>query len=259
MLRIQNVTKSFGALTAVQGVSLEIGETAITGLVGPNGSGKSTLFHLVTGFYRLDQGEIFFGRHSIGRLSPHEISRRGLIRSFQHTRPLPFMTVLDNLIAAAPAQTGERIWPLFFVPARVRREENDLREKARGILGLLDLLPLADELAGRLSYGQQKLMDLGRILMAGPRLILLDEPTAGINPTLIRRLVDVLPPAVRTGHSNFSHRAQHAAGLGTLPACVRHGFGRAYFLRDTETGPGRTAGHRSVSGARKPCCLRWIG
>lgn len=192
MLRIQNVTKSFGALTAVQGVSLEIGETAITGLVGPNGSGKSTLFHLVTGFYRLDQGEIFFGRHSIGRLSPHEISRRGLIRSFQHTRPLPFMTVLDNLIAAAPAQTGERIWPLFFVPARVRREENDLREKARGILGLLDLLPLADELAGRLSYGQQKLMDLGRILMAGPRLILLDEPTAGINPTLIRRLVDVI-------------------------------------------------------------------
>jgi len=171
---------------------LEIGETAITGLVGPNGSGKSTLFHLVTGFYRLDQGEIFFGRHSIGRLSPHEISRRGLIRSFQHTRPLPFMTVLDNLIAAAPAQTGERIWPLFFVPARVRREENDLREKARGILGLLDLLPLADELAGRLSYGQQKLMDLGRILMAGPRLILLDEPTAGINPTLIRRLVDVI-------------------------------------------------------------------
>jgi len=192
MLRIQNVTKSFGALTAVQGVSLEIGETAITGLVGPNGSGKSTLFHLVTGFYRLDQGEIFFGRHSIGRLSPHEISRRGLIRSFQHTRPLPFMTVLDNLIAAAPAQTGERIWPLFFIPARVRREENDLREKARGILGLLDLLPVADELAGRLSYGQQKLMDLGRILMAGPRLILLDEPTAGINPTLIRRLVEVL-------------------------------------------------------------------
>jgi ABC-type branched-subunit amino acid transport system ATPase component len=192
MLRIQNVTKSFGALTAVQGVSLETGDTAITGLVGPNGSGKSTLFHLVTGFYRLDQGEIFFGRHSIGRLSPHEISRRGLIRSFQHTRPLPFMTVLDNLIAAAPAQTGERIWPLFFIPARVRREENDLREKARGILGLLDLLPLANELAGRLSYGQQKLMDLGRILMAGPRLILLDEPTAGINPTLIRRLVEVL-------------------------------------------------------------------
>lgn len=192
MLRIQNVTKAFGALMAVQGVSLEIGDTGVTGLVGPNGSGKSTLFHLITGFYRLDQGDIFFGRNSIGRLPPHVISRLGLIRSFQHTRPLPFMTVLDNLIAAAPGQTGERIWPLFFKPATVRQEENDLREKARGILRLLDLLPLADELAGRLSYGQQKLMELGRILMAGPRLILLDEPTAGINPTLIRRLVDVI-------------------------------------------------------------------
>jgi ABC-type branched-subunit amino acid transport system ATPase component len=192
MLRIQNVTKAFGALMAVHGVSLEIGDAGVTGLVGPNGSGKSTLFHLITGFYRLDQGEIFFGRQSIGRLPPHEISRLGLIRSFQHTRPLPFMTVLDNLIAAAPGQTGERIWPLFLRPARVRREENDLREKARGILRLLDLLPLADELAGCLSYGQQKLMELGRILMAGPRLILLDEPTAGINPTLIRRLVEVL-------------------------------------------------------------------
>ena len=192
MLRIQNVTKAFGAIMAVHDVSLEIGDAGITGLVGPNGSGKSTLFHLITGFYRLDQGAIFFGRHSIGRLPPHKISRLGLIRSFQHTRPLQFMTVLDNLIAAAPAQAGERIWPLFLKPARVRREENDLRERARGILRSLDLLPLADELAGSLSYGQQKLMELARILMAGPRLILLDEPTAGINPTLIRRLVDVL-------------------------------------------------------------------
>jgi len=203
MLRIQNVTKAFGALMAVHGVSLEIGDTGVTGLVGPNGSGKSTLFHLITGFYRLDQGAIFFGRHSIGRLPPHAISRLGLIRSFQHTRPLPFMTVLDNLIAAAPGQTGELIWPLFLKPAMVRREENDLREKARGILRLLDLLPLADELAGRLSYGQQKLMELGRILMAGPRLILLDEPTAGINPTLIQRLVEVLHQLCEQGIQIF--------------------------------------------------------
>jgi ABC-type branched-subunit amino acid transport system ATPase component len=192
MLRIQNATKAFGALMAVQDVSLEIGDTGITGLIGPNGSGKSTLFHLITGFYRLDRGAIYFGRHSIGRLPPHKISRLGLIRSFQHTRPLQFMTVLDNLIAAAPGQAGERIWPLFLKPARVRREESDLRQRARDILKSVDLLPLADELAGSLSYGQQKLMDLARILMAGPRLILLDEPTAGINPTLIRRLVEVL-------------------------------------------------------------------
>ena len=258
MLRIQNVTKAFGALMAVHDVSLEIGDAGITGLVGPNGSGKSTLFHLITGFYRLDHGAIFFGRHSIGRLPPHKISRLGLIRSFQHTRPLQFMTVLDNLIAAAPGQAGERIWPLFLKPARVRREENDLRERARDILKSLDLLPLADELAGSLSYGQQKLMELARILMAGSRLILLTSPRGNksyFNPTVGGRPSS----ALRTGHSNLSHRAQHAAGSRALPAFIRHGFGRAYFLGNTETSPGRTSGHRSLSGAGKPCCLRWSG
>jgi ABC-type branched-subunit amino acid transport system ATPase component len=203
MLRVQNASKSFGALTAVSDVSFELGATGITGLVGPNGSGKSTLFHLVTGFYRLDRGSVFFDGRSIGKLPPHAISRLGLIRSFQHTRPLPFMSLRDNLLAAAPAQTGERLWPLFFAPARVRREERVLEEKARGILELLDLAPLAGELAGRLSYGQQKLMELGRILMADPRLILLDEPTAGINPTLIRRLVAVLQRLCERGIQVF--------------------------------------------------------
>jgi ABC-type branched-subunit amino acid transport system ATPase component len=192
MLRVRNVTKSFGALTAVHDVSFELGDIGITGMVGPNGSGKSTLFHILTGFYRLDRGEIFFNRHSIANRPPYQISRLGVIRSFQHTRPLPFMSVRDNLIAAAPRQSGESVWPLFFSPTRVRRQERALREKADGVLELLKLAPLADELAGRLSYGQQKLMELGRILMADPRLILLDEPTAGINPTLIRQLVEVL-------------------------------------------------------------------
>lgn len=192
MLRVEHVTKSFGALMAVHDVSFELSDVGITGMVGPNGSGKSTLFHILTGFYRPDRGKIFFNRRSITNLPPHEISRLGVIRSFQHTRPLAFMSVRENLIAAAPGQTGEHIWSLFFRPAAVRLQESALREKAAGILEILDLLPLADELAGRLSFGQQKLMELGRILMADPRLILLDEPTAGINPTLIRRLVGVL-------------------------------------------------------------------
>ncbi len=203
MLRVQNVTKSFGALMAVHDVSFELGDGGITGMVGPNGSGKSTLFHILTGFYKLDRGEVFFNRHSIGNRPPYQISRLGLSRSFQHTRPLPFMSVRDNLIAAAPGQIGERIWPLFFAPARVHRQERSLREKAGGILDLLELAPLADELAGRLSYGQQKLMELGRILMADPRLVLLDEPTAGINPTLIRRLVEVLQRLCKRGVQIF--------------------------------------------------------
>lgn len=191
MLRVQNVTKSFGALMAVHDVSFELGGLGITAMVGPNGSGKSTLFHILTGFYKLDRGTVFFDGRSIGNRPPYRISRLGVSRSFQHTRPLPFMSVRDNLIAAAPGQIGERIWPLFFAPTKVHRQESALREKAGRILDLLELAPLADELAGRLSYGQQKLMELGRILMADPRLILLDEPTAGINPTLIRQLIEV--------------------------------------------------------------------
>lgn len=177
---------------AVHDVSFELGDVNITGLVGPNGSGKSTLFHIITGFYTLDAGQVVFGGRAVSKLAPHHISRLGLMRTFQHTRALPFLSTVDNLLAAASNQTGERILPLFFQPRRVHQEENRLREKARHILEIIQLSHLADELAGRLSYGQQKLMELGRILMADPKMILLDEPTAGINPTLIRHLVDIL-------------------------------------------------------------------
>ncbi len=177
---------------AVHDVSFEVGDVGITGLVGPNGSGKSTLFHVISGFYALDAGRIVFDEHTISGLAPHRISRMGLMRTFQHTRALPFLSALDNLMAAASNQTGERILSLFLQPRRVRREENGLREKASHILELLQLSRSAHELAGRLSYGQQKLMELGRILMTDPKLILLDEPTAGINPTLIRQLVEIL-------------------------------------------------------------------
>jgi ABC-type branched-subunit amino acid transport system ATPase component len=192
MLHVEHVTKSFGALMAVHDVSFELGNVGITGLVGPNGSGKSTLFHVITGFYPMEEGRIVFDGRTVSGLDPHQISRLGLMRTFQHTRALPFLSTVDNLLAAASNQTGERILPLFFQPGRVRREEDRLREKARHILELIQLSHLSDELAGRLSYGQQKLMELGRLLMADPKLILLDEPTAGINPTLIRQLVDTL-------------------------------------------------------------------
>ena len=203
MLRLQSVSKAFGALQAVNDVSFELADEGITGLVGPNGSGKSTLFHVITSFYRLDRGRIFFKDHSIERLAPHRISRLGLIRTFQHTRVLPFLSVLENLIAAAPSQLGENVWPLFFKRGQVRSQEAELREKALEILGLLALERHAGELAGRLSYGQQKLLELGRVLMADPRWVLLDEPTAGINPSLIRRLVDTLQRVLKRGIQIF--------------------------------------------------------
>ncbi len=192
MLVLNNVTKSFGGLIAVNDVSFDLGDVGISGLIGPNGSGKTTLFHLISGFYALDSGTISFMDRRISGLPPHAISQMGLARTFQQTRVLPFLTTLDNLISAAPNQTGENILALFFKAEKVRQEEAFNREKAMDILGRLKLADLAQLPAGDLSYGQQKLLELGRVLMADPRLIILDEPTAGINPTLVRDLVTTL-------------------------------------------------------------------
>lgn len=192
MLKIDNVTKRFGGLTAVDGVSFELGETGISGLIGPNGSGKTTLFHLITGFYGLDGGSVWFSGEKISGLAAHAICGKGISRTFQQTRVLPMLSVLDNLIAAAPAQAGENLLPLFFRPGSVRREEAVFRDRALSILERLKLGFLSEDPAGDLSYGQQKLLEIGRVLMAKPKLIILDEPTAGINPTLIRQLVTTL-------------------------------------------------------------------
>jgi ABC-type branched-subunit amino acid transport system ATPase component len=199
MLDIRNVTKNFGGVAAVSDLSLDFGDTRIAGLIGPNGSGKTTLFHLVTGFYPADSGQIFFQGRQISGLPPHEISKTGLIRTFQHSRVLPFLTVRDNLIAAASRQSGERLLSLFFRAGKVRKEEAHFREKADKILRQIDMHTMAGHLAGGLSYGQQKLLEIGRVLMAEPTLIILDEPTAGVNPTLIRRLTDILHDLVDGG------------------------------------------------------------
>lgn len=197
MLEIDHVTKSFGGLLAVDDISFQLKDTGITGLVGPNGSGKTTLFHLITGFYMLDRGEIYFNGKRIDGMAPHVISRMGLVRTFQQTRVLPFLSALENLMAASPEQNGERLFSVFFQPGRVKLEERKNRDEAIQILELLKLKPFEHHLAGRLSFGQQKLLELGRVLMAKPKMILLDEPTAGINPTLIRQLVDAIRELAR--------------------------------------------------------------
>ncbi|MBI9091687.1 MAG: ABC transporter ATP-binding protein [Desulfobacterium sp.] len=192
MLELKNVRKSFGGLIAVNDVSFDLGDVGISGLIGPNGSGKTTLFHLISGFYKLDSGTISLKGEPISGLPPHAISQLGLSRTFQQTRVLPFLSTLDNLISAAPNQLGENLLPLFFMAKKVRQEEALNREKAMEILEQLKLSDLATLPAGDLSYGQQKLLELGRVLMADPALIILDEPTAGINPSLIRSLVTTL-------------------------------------------------------------------
>jgi ABC-type branched-subunit amino acid transport system ATPase component len=192
VIEICNLTKVFGGTRAVSDCSISLEGLTISGLIGPNGSGKTTLFNLVTGLLRPDSGEIrFLGSRIDGRL-PHDMAALGLIRTFQLSRVFPRMSVLDNMLLAPQCQTGESILSLWFRLARIRREEAENRERALEILDLLGLTRLKDQFAENLSYGQQKLLELGRALMAKPKMILLDEPTAGINPTLIRTMIDMI-------------------------------------------------------------------
>jgi ABC-type branched-subunit amino acid transport system ATPase component len=192
MLEIKGLSKSFGGIRAVSDCTFAIKEDGITGLIGPNGSGKTTLFNLITGFIPPDQGEIHFQGRRMDGLLPHEVANGGIIRTFQITRILPKMTVLENMLIAPPHQTGEKFNPLWFKRKAIRKEEAENRKKALELIELIGLSHLKGQFAENLSYGQQKLLELARGLMAGPKMILLDEPTAGINPTMIRTIMELI-------------------------------------------------------------------
>jgi len=189
MLELRDLRKNFGGVKAVDGCSLNVKEGTITGLIGPNGAGKTTLFNLITGFYKPDSGEIRFKGQQIEGLPPHKIFHKRICRTFQITRELKQMTVLENLMVIPGDQMGERIWNSWFRPGAVRRQEERIRDKALEVLEFVELVDLKDEYAGNLSSGQKKLMELARTMMAEPELILLDEPGAGVNRTLMRKLI----------------------------------------------------------------------
>jgi neutral amino acid transport system ATP-binding protein len=190
ILDVHDVRKRFGGLEALSGATLDVAEGSITALIGPNGAGKTTLFHAVTGFYKPDEGEIAFAGERIEGKPPHRIAKRGLVRTFQLTKALTRMSVLENVMLAAPSQPGEQLVSVLFRPLAVRRREQEVEEEAMGLLRLVRLDRLADEYAGTLSGGQRKLLEFARSLMARPRMILLDEPMAGVNPTLGLQLLD---------------------------------------------------------------------
>jgi branched-chain amino acid transport system ATP-binding protein len=190
MLEVRFLAKNFGGLRAVDDCSLEVKKESITGLIGPNGAGKTTLFNLVTGFYKPDGGEILFKEERIDGLPPHEIFRRKICRTFQITREFGHMSVLENLMLVPENQRGEQILNTWFRPGLVKQQEREIRDKALGILEFVELIELKDEYAGTLSGGQKKLLELAKTMMADPDMILLDEPGAGVNRTLMRKLVD---------------------------------------------------------------------
>ena len=189
MLEVQGIEKKFGGLTAVDGCSLEVQEGSITGLIGPNGAGKTTLFNLITGHYKPDRGKIVFQGQAIEGLPPHQIFKRRMYRTFQITREFAQMSVLENLMIMPEYQSGEKIWNTWFRPARVRNQEQEILEKALEVLEFVELIDLKNEYAGSLSGGQKKLLEIARSMMADPQIVLLDEPGAGVNPTLMKKLI----------------------------------------------------------------------
>ena len=190
MLDVRSATKEFGSFRAVDNCSIYVESNTITGLIGPNGAGKTTLFNLIAGELELDQGEVWFKEQRIDTVAESEIVRRGLYRTFQIPRALTKMTALENLMLVPNDQLGERVWNAWFRLGKVRAEEERIHDQAQEILEFLELTHVETELAGNLSVGQQKLLELGRALMSDPDLILLDEPAAGVNPTLMAKIAE---------------------------------------------------------------------
>ncbi len=201
ILNVDDVVKRFGGVVAVDHCSLQIRRGTITGLIGPNGAGKTTLFNMIAGYYRPDAGRIWFEGTRIDGLRPHQIFHRKIARTFQIARELKRMTVLDNLLLVPEHQSGEHILNAWFRPRLVRREDAALHQRADDVLKFVKLDPLRDTLAAHLSGGQKKLLELARTMMSDARLILLDEPGAGVNPTLMRDLVGYIQHMQQMGRT----------------------------------------------------------
>ena len=192
ILSVEDLTCRFGGLSAVDRCSFRIDPGRITGMIGPNGAGKTTIFNLVAGALAPTAGRILFEGEDITGLPTHVLFHRGIVRTFQIPHEFGRLTVLENLMAVPAAQPGERLWPVWLAPGAVARREREVREGAEEALRFLTLWDLRDELAMHLSGGQKKLLELGRAMMTEPRLVLLDEPGAGVNPSLLVRLREMI-------------------------------------------------------------------
>jgi branched-chain amino acid transport system ATP-binding protein len=218
VIEVKDLTKSFGGVVANHGISLRVERRSITGLIGPNGSGKTTLFNSIVGFHPVDAGSIRFEGREISRLNVQQIARLGLVRNFQQTRVFRAMSALDNVLVAAPRAGG---WRALF-----GRTPRALVENAERLLAFVGLETKRRLPAGSLSFGQQRLLELAMALMGEPRVLLLDEPTAGINPTLINGLIDRLKAANREFGITLlviEHNMRVIMGLADYVYCMSRG------------------------------------
>ena len=203
IIEVRSISKSFGGLRAVNNCSLNVRRGSITGLIGPNGAGKTTLFDIVAGVQKPDSGTILFDGEDITGLPPHRLFAKGLLRTFQIAHEFSHLTALENLMMVPSRQPGEHLADIWFRPARVGRAEQQVRAKANEVIDFLRLNPVKNELAGNLSGGQKKLLELGRTMMVDAKAVLLDEVAAGVNRTLLKDLADNILRMNRELHYTF--------------------------------------------------------
>ena len=192
MITVKNLTKKFGGFTAVNDASLTIEEGSITCLVGPNGAGKTTLFNVIAGVYKPSKGTVYLDGKDITGLEPHQLFHKGLLRTFQIAHEFSTMTVRENLMMVPGEQSGEKLLDVWLKPSKIRAEEVLLRKKADEVIEFLEISHVADELAGNLSGGQKKLLELGRTMMVDAKIVFLDEVGAGVNRTLLNTIGDAI-------------------------------------------------------------------
>jgi len=203
MLRVENINKFFGGLKAVNNVSLEVKKGSITGLIGPNGAGKTTLFNTIAGVYSPNNGDIYLEEENITGLKPHELFNKGVLRTFQIAHEFTTLTVLENLMMVPANQFGENLIYAWFNNSLVKKQEEKIRAKAIDVIEFLNLKHLTQELAGNLSGGQKKLLELGRTMMVDSKLVLLDEVGAGVNRTLLNEIIDAIQRLNREKNYTF--------------------------------------------------------
>ncbi|QGG79024.1 ATP-binding cassette domain-containing protein [Litorivicinus lipolyticus] len=192
MIKVHDLHKSFGGIQAVNGATLEIKTGSITGLIGPNGAGKTTLFNVIAGLYTPTSGTVHLDGEDITGLQPHQLFGKGLLRTFQLAHEFSTLTVRENLMMVPPNQPGESLMDTWLRPAKVREHEEIVRAKADEVIRFLEIEHVADELAGNLSGGQKKLIELGRTMMVDAKIVFLDEVGAGVNRTLLGKIGDAI-------------------------------------------------------------------
>ncbi len=188
MIKVENLHMHFGGIRAVDGTSLHIEKGSITGLIGPNGAGKTTLFNVVAGAHKPTSGSVYLDGEDITGLEPHQLFKKGLLRTFQIAHEFSSLSVLENLMMVPDEQPGEQLWDAWFSHHKVQEHEQKVRDKAQEVVEFLEITHLEHELAGNLSGGQKKLLELGRTMMVDAKVVFLDEVGAGVNRTLLHTI-----------------------------------------------------------------------